>query len=148
MNYNFIKIKPWGNYLTIIDPTNTPRYMCFSNNVDAMSCISYLSTFRSKHGFFPRIDLSKPNDKHRIESIVSKPRKPSYVANFLSIESVDQYELDYVCSKNSIGFFYVHSFGYILKNNELQLLLSAQELNSEPNAYRYIKNLDDIYNKN
>lgn len=147
MNYNFIKVKPWGNYLTIIDPVNTPRYMCFSNKVDAMSCISYLSTFRSKHGYFPRIDLSKPNDTYKIKSIVSKPRKSSYVANFLSIESVDQFELDYMCSKNSVDFFYVHGFAYNLKNNEIQLLLSAQELNSEPNTYRYIKNLDDLYNR-
>lgn len=147
MNYNFITIKPRGNYLTIIDTVNKPRYICFSNKADALSCISYLSTFRSKHGHFPHIDLSRPNDKQKVESIVNKPRAPSYVATFLSVESIDQHELDYVCSKNSLGFFYVHSFSYMMKNNEMQLLLSAQELNSEPTTYRYAKNLDDLYNK-
>ena len=28
MNYSFIKIIPRGNYLTLIDPKDNPRYIC------------------------------------------------------------------------------------------------------------------------
>lgn len=148
MNYSFIKIIPRGNYLTLIDPKSNPRYMCFANKEDAINCITYISTFRSEYGYFPHIDLTKNKQRQKINSIVSfKKRTPKVISNMLSIETVNQTHLDDVCCKNSIGLFYIHNFSYTLKNNEINLLLSAQELDSEPNMYRYTKNLNDIFEK-
>ena len=147
MNYNFIKMRPRCNYLTLIDPTNNPRYMCFSNKLDALHCINYISRFSSDHGYFPNIDLSK-NSRQKIESnVLLKKRAPSEISDMLSIETLNQDDLDEVCCKNSIGFFYVHSFSYTLKNNEYNLFLSAQEINCTPDMYRYTANLNNIFEK-
>ena len=146
MNYNFIKIKPRGNYLTMIDPSNNPRYMCFSNKLDALHCITYISKFRSNHGYFPQIDLSKETNRHEIKSLITKKQRDvSTISKFMMIETMDQYNFEETCSKNNIGLFYVHSFSYVMKNNEMELLLSAQELNSDPDLYKYTKNLNKIY---
>lgn len=147
MNYNFIKMKSIGNYLTLIDPTNNPRYMCFSDKSNASHCINYIARFRSEHGYFPNIDLSK-SSRQEIKSNVSfKKRSPSEISDMLSIVTLNQDDLDEVCCKNSIGFFYVHNFSYTLKNNEIELLLSAQELNCTPDMYRYTTNLNNIFEK-
>ena len=146
MSYSFIKIIPRGNYLTLIDLKNNPRYMCFANKEDAINCITYISTFRSKYGYFPHIDLTKTTQPQKIKANVSlKKRTRKVISNMMSIETMDQTYLDDVCCKNSLGLFYIHNFSYTLENSEINLSLSAQELDSEPNMYRYMKNLNDIF---
>ena len=144
--YNFIKIKSRDNYLTMLDTSNNPRYMCFANKMDAIHCITYLSKFRSEHGYFPSIDLSKPKNRHKIESLPSKKRETNEISKLFIIDTFDQDDLDEMCSKHKVDFFYVHSFAYTYTNNEMELLLSAQELNSNPDSYRFTKTLDDMYN--
>lgn len=148
MNYNFIQIKPKGHLLSIIDASNKHRYICFNNKLDAFNCITYVSNFRSDHGYFPVIDFSKPQEKQAIKSTYTKKREPSEISKLMEIMTLDSHELDHICSMNNVNIFYVYEFAYEYKqNNEIKLLLSAQELNSSPDYYKYIKKLDQLYDK-
>lgn len=147
MNYNFISIKPRGNLLTIIDPAKVPRYMCFTEKIDAIHCISYVSNFRSKHGYFPVINLSNSQEKHEIIPQV-KYRDPTDIAKFLSIETFEYEEIDRMCSMTNINLFCVHGFSYHYNNhNQMNVVLSAQNLDSVPNLYKYTNNLNNLYYK-
>lgn len=146
MNYNFIKINPKGNYLTLIDSINNPRYVCFANKLDALHCITYMSKFKSTHGYFPRIDLNE-NKNLKIYSMNSSKKSTDAISKLFTIEMLYQDDLDNICCKNSIGIMYIHNFNYNFTNNEVNLFLSAQELQCVPNMYRFTKNLDDIYNR-
>ena len=94
-NYSFVQIKPNGSFLTIIDAKNTPRYMCFSNKMDAFHCISYVSKFRADHGSFPIIDLSRPGEKFEIKAkSLGTKRTPSSIAKYFKVTSYDENDID------------------------------------------------------
>lgn len=149
--YNFIQIKPNGNLLSIIDSTNTPRYMCFSNKMDAIHCVKYMSKYRSDRGYFPRLDLTISQDKmHEINMKSNfKKRTASSIEKFLSIHELSPQMVDELCSENNINLFNVHSFAYIYdkKKNEMKILMAAQELNGKPDSYKYIRKLDELLEK-
>lgn len=151
MNYTFVQIKPSGSYLTIVDASNNPRYLCFQKPFDALSCIGYISKFRSRHGFFPLIDLSRPDEKFEIRAKENRPlskREPSQISKFFKIQTISHLELDKICSMNNINLLYVDEFSYMYTpESDIKLLLTAQELNSNPNPYRYKKKLNDLYYK-
>ena len=151
MNYTFVQIKPNGSFLTLIDGQNKPRYLCFEDPFDAVTCIGYISKFRSKHGFFPTIDLSKPGKKYEMISNNRRPkseRKPEQIMKYFKITSYDNEQLDEMCSMNNIHLLHVENFTCINKpNGEISLLLTAQELNSNPNPHKYKKKLNELYQK-
>lgn len=148
-NYSFVQIKPNGSFLTIIDAKNTPRYMCFSNKMDAFHCISYVSKFRADHGSFPIIDLSRPGEKFEIKAkSLGTKRTPSSIAKYFKVTSYDENDIDAICAMNNINILYVTNFSYVSRpNQDIQIILSAQELNSNPNLYKYKKKLNDIFYK-
>lgn len=148
MNYNFIQIKPKGHLLSIIDASNKHRYICFNNKLDALHCVTYVSKFRSDHGYFPVIDFSKPQEKQAIKSKYTKKIDPSEISKFMEIITLNSHDLDYICSMNNVNFFFVSEFSYKYeKNSEIKLLLSAQELNCSLDYYKYIKKLDQLYDE-
>lgn len=149
MNYNFIQIKPRGHLLTILDSSNKARYICFNTKMDAAHCISYVSKFRSENGYFPMIDFSNTEEKQEIKSAVfHKKRNPNDISKFMSILTMNSRELDYLCSMNNIDIFYVYEFSYAFdENNQMQLLLSAQELNSNPDYLKYVNNMNNMFYK-
>lgn len=145
MNYSLISIKPRGAFLTVKDTEERPRYICFTHKLDAAHCISYISRFRSKYGYFPIFDMSKPQEKHEIIEQI-KHREPSEISNFFSIKTLDDIELDRLCSITNANFFCVHSFSYqCTKDNDMRIMLSAQNLDSVPNLYKYTNNLNKYY---
>lgn len=147
MNYNFIAIKPRGNFLTIIDPAKAPRYMCFTERLDAIHCISYVSNFRSKYGYFPVINLSTQQEKHEMMPQI-KYRDPTEISKFLSIETFQHDEIDRMCSMTNINLFCIHGFSYYYNNhNEISVRLSAQTVDSIPDMYKYTNNLNNLYYK-
>lgn len=144
--FNFITVRPKGSLLTVIDSSNVPRYMCFTDKMIATNCISYISNFRADYGYYPVIDLSKKDTRVKIEAKLTSPKlNPTTIRKFFQIVTYDDTELDELCVKNNINIFYVHKFSYHKKENNVELLLSAQELNGQPDLLKYADNLDDIY---
>lgn len=143
MNYSFIQIKPRESFLTMIDANKTPRYMCFSNKLDALHCITYVSKFRSKNGYFPFMDLSQEKELIEIKEDFKK-RKPQEISKFLSIETLSDSEVDRLCSKTNIKLFCVHSFSFQTNmDQQMKVLLSAQAMDSVPNFEKYVENLNN-----
>lgn len=145
-SFNFITVRPKGSLLTVIDSSNVPRYVCFTDKMNAMNCISYISNFRAEYGYYPVMDLSKKDKRVKIEAKLTSPKlKPTTIRRFFKIVTYDETYLDELCAKNNINMFCVHNFSYHTKENNVELLLSAQELNGKPDLLKYAENLDDIY---
>lgn len=150
-NFSFIKVNPGfgmvkntrSSLLTVIDSSKVPRYVCFTNKLNALYCITYISKFRSEYGYYPVMDFSK--EGHEIKLKADSTRvTPSRVAKFFKIETYDGEELDDLCAKNAINIFCIHSFSYYTKENNMELMLSAQELNGKPDITKFAENLNDI----
>lgn len=153
-NFRFIRINPGfgmvdkksrSSLLTVIDSSKVPRYVCFTNNRNALHCITYIAKFRSEYGYYPIMDFSKEDKRVEIKLKLDSTRvKPSRVAKFFKIETYDEEQLDDLCAKNSINMFCIHSFSYYTKENNMELILSAQELNGKPDITKFKENLNDI----
>lgn len=145
MNVGFGMKNPKGSLLTVIDSSKNPRYVCFTDQLNALNCITYISTFRSNYGYFPVIDFSKEDMRHEIKMKNDIKRyTPSKIARFFKIETYSEDELDALCAKNAINIFCIHNFSYFTKENKMELVLSAQELNGKPDITKFKENLNDI----
>lgn len=149
-NFSFIRLKGFAmkktpSFLTAIDSSKVPRYVCFTNKMNALHCITYISTFRSEYGYYPVMDFSKEDKRHAIKMKNNSTKvKPSSVTKFFKIETFDEEQLDELCSKNTINLFCIHSFSYYTKEKNMELILSAQELNGNTDLTKFTENLNDI----
>lgn len=144
--YNFVKFKPVDTYSSIIDLNKKSRFICFQDKKNAETYIDYMTNFRIKHGYWMRIDLS--DEKKEIKSRLSFKKIPSeLIRQHLEIETFDDDELQMICSMHSISLLYCHKFKVISEDfeNKYNLLLSAQELDSEPENDKYIKMLNSKF---
>ena len=85
------------------------------------------------------------DEKREIKSRVScKKRSHELVKQHLEIETIDDDELQMICSMHNISLLYCHKFEVVSEDfeNKFNLLLSAQELDSEPKSDKYIKMLN------
>jgi len=97
--------------MTMNDPENQPRMMTFKDRDVAEKYVAYIARFRSKHGQFPYLDLTKKNMYlygNRHKKTVTEERIRSH------INVVDLYEtdLDSIALKSGMSFFYIHTFSY------------------------------------
>ena len=81
--YHFIQLKPTKAYLTIIDPTKKSRFVCFSNKNTADAFVDYVANFRSKHGYWPSMDMSNRMSTVRSKTGIKK-REPEEIKKYLS----------------------------------------------------------------
>jgi hypothetical protein len=139
---------PRSSLLTVIDSSTIPRYVCFTDNKNALHCITYISKFRSEYGYYPIMDFSKEDKRIEIKLKLDSTRvEPSRVAKFFEIETYDEMELDDLCTKNAINIFCIHKFSYYTKKNNMELLLSAQEFDGKPDLTKFAENLNVILNR-
>ena len=144
--YNFVRFKPVDTYSSIIDLNKKSRFICFKETKDAETYVDYMTNFRVKYGYWLRIDLS--DEKREIKSRVSfKKRSHELIKQHLEIETLDDEELHMICSIHNISLLYCHKFEVISEDymNKYNLLLSAQELDSEPSTYKYIRMLNSKF---
>ena len=145
MQYHFIKFKPTDLYSNIIDLNQKPRLICFNETIYAQRYIDYMTHFRRKHGYWLRIDLS--DEKKEITSKeLFKEKKHEKHEKFLEIERLDEDEFEMICSTYNLSLLYCHKFEVISEDNDnkFNLLLSAQELDSNINEENYIKMLNRL----
>ncbi len=152
-NFRFIRVNPGfgitdkthSSLLTVIDSSKVPRYVCFTNKLNALHCITYISKFRSEYGYYPVLDFSKEDKRHEIKMKLDSTKvMASRVSKFFQIETYDENQLDDLCKKNAINIFCIHSFSYYTKEKNMEIILSAQELNSKPDLTQFAENLNQI----
>lgn len=144
--YNFIRFIPTDTYASITDIHNKSRFICFKDTVDAETYIDYMAKFRAKYGYWLRMDLS--DEKKEIKSLVGfKKRTDKFIKTHLEIEVIDDDELQLICSIHNISLLYCYNFEVLSEDhdNKYNLLLSAQELDSNPNNYKYIRMLNSKF---
>lgn len=119
-----------GKYMTVVDEFQCRRYLCFTTLKTATKCIDYCAEFRSKHGYWPEIDLSKT--KNEINTIEFKSRSPEQLKKFFEIDFHNGKEVDDVCSVYDVPYFVCHDFQYAVGEKDYQLFLTAQALDCDP----------------
>jgi len=132
-----------GNYISIKDSTSRLRFLCFKEHKDANKCVSHIADFRSKYGYFPAMDLGNP--QREIKSKVNfKKRTKQSVERFFEIEMLNEEDFESLCNIYSMNILYCHSFDVEYDKNKFELLLTAQEIDTNPNSERFRKMLDSM----
>ena len=141
--YNFIRLKPTERYASIIDSNSKPRLICFKNKVLAKSVVRSMYNFRTKFGHWPRLDLSTPKQELRIDNNLKKFEKR------LEVVTLDDDELEMICSCFNLSMLYCHSFEMEQGENEnyLNILLSAQEIDSNVDDHKFRSRLNNLINE-
>jgi len=135
--YHFIKLKPTKTYLTIIDPTKKSRFVCFGDKNTADAFVDYVANFRSKHGYWPNMDMSNRVSLVRSKTGIKK-RTVEEIKEYLHFESFEYENIDEMARRANISFICITNFAYIPDGNEQQIVtFSGQEWDGEADEVAY-----------
>ena len=135
--YHFIQMKPTKTYLTLVDPSKKTRFICFSNKNIADAFVDYVTHFRSKHGYWPNMDMSNRFATVRSKTNVKK-RTPEELKKYLGYELIDYDNIDDMARRTNISFLCVTNFAFIPDGNEQQIVsFSGQEWDGEADEVAY-----------
>ena len=136
MEYHFVKLNVNGTYLSLVDPTQKSRFICFRDKKIANKCIEYVSSFRARRGVWPSFDMS--NGTKKIENPIAKLRTPEQVMRYLEIETYDFETIDQIAARTNTSFYCVLRFHSALVDNIESLDMSGQEMDPivDEAAYR------------
>ena len=136
MEYHFIKLNVNGTYLSLVDPTQKSRFMCFRDKKIADKCVEYVSSFRARRGVWPSFDMSSRRKK--IESSNLKIRTPEQVGRYLEIETYDFQTIDQIAARTNTSFFCILRFDCDTIDNMESINISGQEMDAivDEAAYR------------
>ncbi len=138
MEFHFVKLNVNGSYLSLVDPTTKPRYMCFSEKLVADRCVDYVASFRARHGIWPSFDMSNSNRK--IETKMdAKPRTPIEVRRYLDVDTYDFKTIDEIASRTNISFYCVLRFDTEATGTIESISMSGQEMDGDASPDKYIE---------
>lgn len=146
MEFNLIRMKPTGGYVTLTDRKNKPRLMCFGDIKSANKCKYQLAAFRADKGYWPDMDLSNPYSAVPAK-IMKKNRDIKDVLDFLEIDTIDLDDITRISKYNNLSILYCHNFESKFSGNTLSLEFSAQEIDVEVDNFAYIRELNYNYYK-
>ena len=129
MEFHFIKLNINGTYLSLVDPSSKPRYICFAERDKAGDCIEYVSSFRSRYGVWPSFDMS--NGERKLTSNTStRLRTPDQVKRYLEIETYDFNTIDKIASRTNNSFYCVLRFDTEMVQNIESISMAGQEMDA------------------
>ena len=137
MEFHFVKLNVNGTYLSLVDPTQKSRFMCFSDKEKASECVNYVSSFRSKHGIWPCFDMSR--GKRKLESNTNvKIRTPEQVKRYLEIETYNFNTIERIARRTNASFYCILHFETEDMGNIESISMSGQEMDAvvDEDAYR------------
>lgn len=141
MEFHFVKLNVNGSFLTLVDPSSKPRYLCFAEKHVAEKCVDYVSIFRSKHGIWPSFDMSQQQRKLKSETGV-RLRTVDQVKKYLEINSYDFQTLDSIANRTNISFYCVLRFDSIITNESETVNMSGQEMDGHADPGKYAEWMD------
>jgi|UniRef100_A0AB38ZMP4 hypothetical protein len=137
MEFHFVKLNVNGGYLSLVDPTAKPRYVCFAERHTAEKCIDYVSSFRSRNGNWPSFDMSQP--KRKISMDINKKRvTPEKVKRYMEIETLDYDSIDLIAGRTNVSFYCVLRFDTISTGDMENVSMSGTEMDGEAVLYDYV----------
>ena len=148
MDVTLIGTIPRGHCLSALDEDQRRRLLAFVRREDAVKCIKYVATFRNRYGSWPDCDLSRTVPIEIEEKPDAKKRTVEYLEKFFYMIDYNDSTVDELCAVYNVPLLLVHSFDYNpnLSKNQIQVMLSAQHLNCEPDMYRYTSKLNQLLN--
>ena len=147
LNITLIATVPRGHCLSALDETQRRRLLAFADRKDAATCIRYICTFRNRFGYWPECDLSQtaPLEIKEVENF--KKRRIEDIEKFFYMIDYDDSVVDHLCAVHNIPLLLVHSFDFDPGSGKnIQVMLSAQHLNGNPDLYRYTSQLNQNLN--
>tara|TARA_R100000908_G_scaffold58216_1_gene34248 strand:+ start:1226 stop:1669 length:444 start_codon:yes stop_codon:yes gene_type:complete len=137
MEFHFVKLNVNGTYLSLVDPTEKSRFICFSDRDKAKECVKYVSSFRSKHGVWPCFDMSR--GRRKLESKLNvKSKTPDQIERYLEIETYNMNTIDRIASRTNSSFYCILHFETEDMGNLESISMSGQEMDAivDEAAYR------------
>lgn len=137
MEFHFVKLNVNGTYLSLVDPTSKPRFICFSEKEKAYDCINYVASFRSRYGVWPCFDMSRGQRTLQSNTIV-KLRTPEQVKRYLDLETYDFNTIDRIATRTNASFYCVLRFETEMIQNIESISMAGQEMDAvvDEDAYR------------
>tara|TARA_B110000977_G_scaffold34523_1_gene46149 strand:- start:7088 stop:7528 length:441 start_codon:yes stop_codon:yes gene_type:complete len=135
MGFHFVKLNVNGTYLSLVDPSYKPRYICFQDMLLAEKCLDYVSMFRSKHGVWPSFDMSRK--RRKLESVSIKKRTPEQVKRYLNIDTYDFKTIDMIATRSNVSFYNVLRFDTTEFGNIESVDMSGQEMDATVDDFLY-----------
>jgi hypothetical protein len=130
MDFHFVKLARTSNYLSLVDPNQKPRFVCFSQKDTAKSYIEYAATFRAKTRIWPCLDMS--SERRRLEpekKTVIPYGRPEQIQRFLKIETFNFESLDKIAKRTNVSFYCIISFDVKYNDDESETIsFSGQEM--------------------
>src|SRR5210317_771253 len=131
MDYHFIQMKPTKAFLSIVDPNKKSRFVCFSDKKTAEVFVNYVTTFRSKHGFWPNLDMSR--EVRTVKSKIGfKQRSPDELREYISLDAYDYETIYNMARRTNVSFICVTDFAHSPDGEHQQrVTFSGQEWDGE-----------------
>lgn len=144
MSYHFIRHKPSGGLLTMVNTKSKPMYICFKSIHCAEHCMKHFARFKSDYGIWPTIDLSY-EDSVTVHTPVNIHKQPmSWVYSKLEIDTIQEDELIKLGNVTGTPFMYCHEFGIIHDGSDkLNVAFSGQEYYIESDYEDYVRTLEE-----
>lgn len=109
--FHAIQFKMTKGFVTMTDPDDKARMLTFKDKEVAEKYATYIARFRSKHGEFPVLDLTKKSifiKRNPRKKVLSEER----IRSHCNIVELYESDLDKIALKSGMSFFYVHTFMY------------------------------------
>ena len=137
MDYHFIQMKPTKAFLSIVDPNKKSRFVCFSDKKTAEVFVNYVTTFRSKHGFWPNLDMSR--EVRTVKSKIGfKQRSPDELREYISLDTYDYETIYNMARRTNVSFICVTDFASSPDGEHQQRVsFSGQEWDGEADEAAY-----------
>lgn len=137
MEFHLVKLPVAKTFLSLVDPNAKSRFICFTDKPTAEKCIDYVSSYRSKHGEWPCLDMSQPKRRIELKTPV-KVRTPEQIKRYLEIESYDFNTLNEIACRTNVSFYCVLRFDTIVTNSSESVSFSGQEMDGEADPDKYV----------
>ena len=138
--YHFIKFKPSGGFLTMVNRQAKPMYICFSDKRCADRCITHFAKFKHEYGMWPSIDLSVSNEI-TVRTSDNETKYPlSHIYGQMAIDSIYEEEV----LNLGVPLMYCHTFGVLPDGlSKMNVLFSGEEIEFEDEPDEFAKRLED-----
>ena len=133
MQFHFVKLTHTRTYLSMVDPKQKPRFVCFSEREVGKEYINYAADSRARNRIWPCLDMSSERRKLEVGTKVSIPYgRPEQIKRFLEIESFDFGSLDKIATTTNVSFYCIQDFDVSYNGGDSETVrMSGQEMDGK-----------------
>jgi hypothetical protein len=129
MDFHFVKLIHEGTYLSLVDPKEKPRFICFAERSKADKCVDYMADFRYRNRIWPSFDMSYDRRKLKMgEKVLFPYGTPRIIKRSLAIESFDFNTIDRIARQTNVSYYCILNFDVIFSGDSETISLSGQEM--------------------